>query len=104
MDAFVIMAKASQIPEGTLKVFRVKGRRIAVSRVEGKFYAIDDVCTHDDGPLGEGTLEGDQVECPRHGARFSVKTGQVLSMPAVVPVKVYPVRVSGEDVQVEIKD
>lgn len=98
---FVTVALRNQIPEGTLKVFHVGDRRIAVSRVEGKFYAIDDICTHDDGPLGEGTLQGGEVECPRHGARFSVKTGVALSMPAVVPVKVYEVRVDGENVQVK---
>ncbi len=100
---FVTVASQDQIPEGTLKVFHVGHSRIAVSRVEGKFYAIDDICTHDDGPLGEGSLRGDEVECPRHSARFSVKTGAALSMPAVVPVKVYEVRVEGDNVQVKAK-
>lgn len=90
-----------QVAPGTLRVFRLRGKRIAVSQVEGSFYAIDDVCTHDDGPLGEGTLKGDEVECPRHGARFSVRTGAALSMPAVVPVHVYRVRVDGKNIQVE---
>ncbi|MBI4396912.1 MAG: non-heme iron oxygenase ferredoxin subunit [Elusimicrobia bacterium] len=102
-DSFVTLARTEQIPEGAIRVFRAGGRRIAVSRVDGRFYAIDDICTHDGGPLGEGTLMGDEVECPRHGARFNVKTGAVVSMPAVVSVKAYVVRVLGDDVQVEIK-
>jgi 3-phenylpropionate/trans-cinnamate dioxygenase ferredoxin component len=103
IEGFVTIAVRDQIPEGTLKVFHVGENRIAVSRVEGHFYAIEDICTHDEGPLGEGTLQGEEVECPRHGARFSVKTGAALSMPAVMPVKIYQVRVEGENVQVRLK-
>ena len=101
---FTTVARTGDIPEKSLRVFLVEGRRVAVSRVEGAFYAIDDVCTHDDGPLGEGVLDGDQVECPRHGARFSVKTGEALTMPAVTPVKVHLARVEGDRVQVALRD
>ncbi len=104
MSEFQTVARVDQVPAGTLKVFRVKGRRIAVSQVEGVFYAIDDLCTHDEGPLGEGLLKGDEVECPRHGARFSVRTGAALRMPAVTPVKVHPVRVDGQKIQVKLED
>lgn len=100
---FVTVARREQVPDGRMKVFRVKDRRIAVCRMDGRFYAIDDVCTHDEGPLGEGELKGEEVECPRHGARFNVKTGAAVSMPAVVPVRVYAVRVEGPDVQIEWK-
>jgi len=65
-------------------------------------YAVQDLCTHDDGPLGEGTLVDGQIQCPRHGARFDVKTGAVGRMPAIVPIRVYPVKVEGEDVLVQI--
>jgi 3-phenylpropionate/trans-cinnamate dioxygenase ferredoxin component len=99
---FVTVAKADQVPEGQLKVFRAAGARVAVCRLEGKFYAVEDVCTHDEGPLGEGTLRGEEVECPRHGARFNVKSGAAVSMPAVVPVKVFEVRVEGADLQVKL--
>lgn len=104
MSEFQTVATVDQVPPGTLKVFRVKGRRIAVSQVEGAFYAIDDLCTHDEGPLGTGTLAGDEVECPRHGARFSVRTGAALRMPAVTPVKVHPVRLDGHKIQVKLED
>ena len=87
-----------------MKVFRAQGRRIALSQVDGAFYAIDDLCTHDEGPLGDGAIKGDEVECPRHGARFSVKTGAALRMPAVTPVKVHSVRVDGQNIQVRLED
>ena len=96
------IATTDAVPRGQVRVFDVGGRSIAVANVDGTFYAIDNVCTHDRGPLGEGTLVGDQVECPRHGARFDVKTGQVRALPAVRPVRTYPVKLSGDEVQVDV--
>ena len=64
------------------------------------YYAMDDLCTHDGGPLAEGILDGDVIECPRHGARFDVKTGAVLCLPAVTPVPVYDVKVVGDEIKV----
>jgi 3-phenylpropionate/trans-cinnamate dioxygenase ferredoxin subunit len=72
--------------------------------VDGEFYAIDDVCTHDGGPLGEGELDGEQIECPRHGARFDVRTGKAVTFPAVHPVGTWPVKVEVKDVLVEKKE
>ena len=102
MAEFVTVAKTDDIPAGETRTCAVNGKELAVCNVGGTFYAIDDVCTHDGGPLGEGYLEGDQIECPRHGARFDVKTGKALKLPAVMPVNAYPVRVEGDDVQVEL--
>lgn len=99
-DGFVTVAKVGEIPEGGVKVVRVGDQSIAVFHVDGGYYAMDDVCTHDGGPLAEGFLEGDTIECPRHGARFNVKTGAVLSLPAVVPVPTYEVRVEGDAIRV----
>lgn len=96
-----VVAKESDIPPGTMKVVRIGELRIAVCNVEGKFYALEDVCTHDDGPLGEGSLKGGELECHRHGARFCVKTGAARRMPAVVGVRTFPVKVSGGSVEVE---
>lgn len=104
MADFLTVARVEQVPPGTLKVFRVKGRRIALSQVDGVFYAIDDLCTHDEGPLGDGPLRGDEVECPRHGARFNVRTGAALRMPAVTPVKVHAVRIDGQNIQVKLEN
>jgi 3-phenylpropionate/trans-cinnamate dioxygenase ferredoxin subunit len=86
-----------------VKSCEVDGKRIALCHVDGSFYAIDDVCTHDGGPLDQGQLEGDQIECPRHGARFDVKTGRALTLPAVRPVNSYPVQVEGDDVKVALE-
>ena len=102
MGNFVNVASVDLVPPGTLKVFQVNGKRLAVSHVDGAFYAMDDLCTHDEGPLGDGALRGESVECPRHGARFNVKTGAALSMPAVVPVKIYPTRLDGRQIQVDL--
>jgi 3-phenylpropionate/trans-cinnamate dioxygenase ferredoxin subunit len=98
----VTVAKATDTPPGTISVHEVNGTRIALCNVNGKFYAIDDVCTHDGGPLDQGELVDNLVECPRHGARFDVKTGQVLCLPAAVPIHSYPVRVDGQDVKVQV--
>jgi 3-phenylpropionate/trans-cinnamate dioxygenase ferredoxin subunit len=76
--------------------------RIALCNVNGRFYAIDDVCTHDGGPLDQGELDGNLVECPRHGARFDVTDGRAVVLPAVRPVKTYKVEVEGEDVKVSV--
>ena len=98
------VAKLSEIRPGKMKIVAVDGIGIALCNVEGQLYAIEDVCTHDDGPLGEGTLEGKEVECPRHGARFDVRTGAVTRMPAVAPVRTFPVKVEGDSVFVEVRN
>jgi 3-phenylpropionate/trans-cinnamate dioxygenase ferredoxin subunit len=100
-SGFVTVAKTTDIPVGQVRVFSVDGLEVAIANVDGAFYAIDDVCTHDGGPLGEGTLFGDLVECPRHGARFDVKTGRVRALPAVVPVHTYVVKVEGDEIMVD---
>ena len=99
---WVKVAQTGEIPAGKTKVVEARGQRLALSNVEGKFYAVQDLCTHDNGPLGEGELVGEEIECPRHGARFNVKTGAAVTLPAVIPVKTFPVKVSGDEVLVEI--
>jgi 3-phenylpropionate/trans-cinnamate dioxygenase ferredoxin subunit len=83
---YVAVARVGEIAEGGRKIVRIEDQEVAIFLIEGGYYAIDDVCTHDGGPIGEGTLEGDIVECPRHGARFSVRTGAAVAMPATSPV------------------
>jgi len=99
-DGFVTVAKVGEIPEGGVKVVWLEGQAVAVFLIDGAYYAIDDVCTHDGGPLAEGTLEGAVIECPRHGARFDVRTGAVLAMPATTPVPTYAVKVDGDQIRV----
>jgi 3-phenylpropionate/trans-cinnamate dioxygenase ferredoxin subunit len=98
---FVTVARVGEIPPGERKIVRVDDREIAIFHLDDGYHAIEDVCTHDGGPVAEGVLEGDVIECPRHGARFNVKTGAVLSFPATSPVPTYPVRVQGDEIQVE---
>jgi len=104
LTGFVKLAKASNIPDGTVRTYAVADDSIALCNVDGKFYAIDNVCTHDDGPLGDGTLVGCEVQCPRHGARFDVRTGAVTAMPAAVGVQAYETYVAGEDIYVKLDD
>ena len=101
---YVRVGKASDIPAGRAEVFDVEDRKIAVFRLEDGFYAIEDICTHDGGPLAEGEIEEDQVICPRHGARFNIKTGDALTLPAVTPVESYPVRVEGNELFIGLPD
>jgi 3-phenylpropionate/trans-cinnamate dioxygenase ferredoxin subunit len=77
---------------------------VVIFNVGGQFYCIADVCTHDGGPLEDGKLEGYEIECPRHGARFDIRTGAVLSLPAVIPVPAYEVKVEDGYVLVESPD
>lgn len=104
MAEFVKVAKISELPPGTRKLIDFEEVTVAVFNIDGQFYCIEDVCTHDGGPVAEGELDGFSIECPRHGALFDVRDGAVLSMPAVVPVPTYEVKVEGDDIFVESPD
>jgi 3-phenylpropionate/trans-cinnamate dioxygenase ferredoxin subunit len=97
------VATRADVPPGSVRVFQVNGRSIALANLDGAFYAVDNLCTHDNGPLGEGTLWNGTIECPRHGARFDVQTGAVKALPAVRPVRTYPVHVDGDEVSVDVE-
>jgi 3-phenylpropionate/trans-cinnamate dioxygenase ferredoxin subunit len=103
MAKYLTVAKTSDIAPGTVRVFDVDGQAVAVANVDGQFYAFADVCTHDDGPVAEGELDGCVIECPRHGARFDITTGAVLSMPAVVNLPVYDLKVEGGEVRINLQ-
>ena len=102
MSEFVKVAKVEEIQPGQGRTVAAGGCQIALFNINGTFYAIDNTCTHAGGPLGEGMLEQEQVECPWHGARFDVKTGEALAAPAFEKVASYKVRVNGSDVEVEV--
>ena len=102
--AFRKAANLSEVPRGCVKVVEAGGEDVLLCNVQGTLYAIANRCTHDDGPLSGGTLLGEEIECPRHGARFCVRTGEVRSLPAVVPVPTYHVRVEGDDLLVDVED
>lgn len=103
MAEFVTVATVDEVPPGDRIVVEVGDEFIAVFNVNGEFYAIADLCTHDDGPLAEGTLDDYAIECPRHGARFDIRTGEVLRWPANRPVPRYDVRVVGNEIQVAVE-
>lgn len=92
------VAKKSEIAPGTTRRVVVDGTEVLLCNVEGEIYAIEDVCTHDGGELDQGELEGCRIMCPRHGAYFDVKTGAALTLPAILPVPTYEVRVEGDDI------
>lgn len=94
------IAKAADLPNGERLFFELDGKPIVLFALNGEYLAIEDVCTHDSGPVGEGELDGEQIICPRHGARFDIRTGKVLSFPAVTDLKVYKVRVKDEYIEV----
>jgi nitrite reductase/ring-hydroxylating ferredoxin subunit len=100
----VVLAPSSELMEGQARVFEAGDIRIALCKVESKIYAIEDLCTHDDGPLGEGSVNGFAIECPRHGARFDVRDGSVLRMPAASPVRTFPAHEKDGQVLVEIEE
>lgn len=102
MPEWTIVARLADLPEGQAITVQVGTKRLALARADGTVYAIDDVCTHDGGPLGEGYVDGYDLECPRHGATFDVRTGRPTRLPAVAPVKTYQVRVEGDAIQVAV--
>ena len=102
-QVLLAVAKVGDIPAGQFKSVVVNGKPILVCHTETGFYAVDDTCTHDNGPLADGWLEGNAIECPRHGARFDVTSGKVLCLPAAVPIRSYPVRVEGDEVKVSVE-
>jgi nitrite reductase (NADH) small subunit len=101
MANFVKIALASEIHEGVGKTFAVNGKSVAVFNVHGKYYAIDSVCGHRGGPLGEGMLDDNIVTCPWHGWQWDVATGKSLFNPNIT-VKSYPVEVEGNDIKIEM--
>ena len=96
------IATLDELPEGEPRVYRVGELYLAVCKVEGKIYALEDRCTHDDGPLASGCLHGYELECPRHGARFDIRDGSICRMPAHGEVPTFKVRIDGREVFVEL--
>lgn len=103
MSEFVKVAEVSELPPGGRKTFTLDGLPVALFNVEGEYFCLGDVCTHDGGPLADGELSGYEIECPRHGALFDIRTGAALVFPATVPAPIYRVRVEGNDVLVSLE-
>ena len=101
--AFVKAARVSDIPPGRIRVVELEEEDVALCNVDGEIYAVANVCTHDGGPLGDGYLLGDEIECPRHGARFNVRTGEVKSLPAIMPIPTLEVKIEGDEIWIDIE-
>ena len=99
---FLEIAPISELPEGERLFVEIEGKPIVIFNIGGQLFSIADVCSHDDGPVGEGRLEDFNITCPRHGAQFDVRTGKVIQMPAVVDIPAYPVRVADGMIQLGI--
>ena len=100
MSDWVTVARAAELAPGQWRAVDADGARIVVFNLGGEYYAIEDVCTHDGGQLTGGVIEGGEIVCPRHGARFCIRTGAALTAPAYEPVATFPVRVENGVIQV----
>ena len=103
MTEFVKVATTDDIEPGGALVVEVKGKEIAIFNADGEYFAIDNMCTHEEASLAEGELAGYEVTCPLHGARFDITTGEVLCPPAYDDVACYPVRVTGNDIEIGVE-
>lgn len=99
---FIKAARTEEIPPGKMTRVDLAGRRILLANVDGRFYAAADRCTHEDASLSRGVLRGEWVKCPLHGSRFNLRTGEVVEEPAIDPLRVYPVRVDGAELWVDL--
>jgi 3-phenylpropionate/trans-cinnamate dioxygenase ferredoxin subunit len=106
MTDFVRVASAADIPEGGKLLVEVDDRLVVVFRVDRRYYCLDDVCTHDGGPLSEGQLDTARftIACPRHGAKFDIRDGRALTMPATQPTSAHEVKVEGDAIYVKLGD
>lgn len=102
MSDWIVAAETDTLKPGEVCVVDADGTAIAVFNVAGEFFALEDVCTHDGGQLTGGCIEGGEVVCPRHGARFSIRSGEALTPPAYEPTAVFPIRI--EDGKVLVRD
>ncbi len=102
MPDFKKVASGTEIQPGEMMIVEVDGEEVAIANVGGEFFAFSNTCTHRGGPLGEGILTGDVVECPFHAGQFNVRTGAVVGPPPSEPVQTYAVRVDGDDISVAL--
>lgn len=100
MSGWVDVARADEIAKGSHIVIDVDDVDVVVFNLDGEYFAIEDVCTHDGSEISSGCLKGDEIECPRHAARFSIRTGEVTAPPAYEPIDTFPVQVVDGVVQV----
>ena len=103
MAEWIDVAGIDELTPGNRKIIMTDVAEIAVFNLDGEFFAIEDVCTHDGGELASGVCDGDQIICPRHGARFCIRSGKVLTPPAYEDIETFPVRIDQGVVQIDIE-
>lgn len=102
-DHFVTVAKNGFLEPGELMYVEVDDEPVCLINLGGELYAINDCCTHEDASLSDGTIEGDEIECPMHGGAFNIRTGAPAAFPVAVAVETYKVRIVGDEVQVAVR-
>jgi 3-phenylpropionate/trans-cinnamate dioxygenase ferredoxin subunit len=102
MSKFAAVARTGEIEVGQIKPIVVEGKHLLLCRTQDGYFVVDDTCTHDEGPLAGGCLEGNEIECPRHGARFDLATGEVRCLPAAVGIRSYPVSIEHDRILVDV--
>ncbi len=103
MSNFVSVAKVSDFDNQQAQCVEVEGKSIALFKLGKEFFAIDDTCTHEGGPLSDGNIDGDEIECPWHGGCFNIRSGKVTLDPADEDVSIYAVRLSGDMIEVDVE-
>ena len=101
---FIDIVPVDQLPEGERLFLELGGKSIVLFNLAGKLFAIGDVCTHDNGPVGDGEVEENEIICPRHGGRFDIRSGKATSLPALIDIPAYPVRVVGGVIQIGVPE
>ncbi len=102
-EKYVTVAKVGDLEPGELMYVEVGDEPVCLINLDGELFALNDTCTHEEASLSDGTIEGDEIECPLHGGAFAIRTGQPVAFPVVVPVETYGVRIAGDEVQVAVK-
>lgn len=101
-EQYTTVASLKDLKTSKLMCVKPQGLRIALAYVDGKVFAVDDMCTHEDASLSKGSLHGECVKCPLHGSRFDLNTGAALDEPAEDAVTTYPVKIEGDDILVKL--
>ena len=103
MIDYLKVATTDEIPVGAKKIVEIDYDMVAIFNIDGEFLAVEDICTHDGGTLADGEVKGDEIICPRHGAKFSLRTGKALCMPAYEPIESYTIKVENGDIYVGVE-
>jgi len=103
-ETYLDVCSIDDLPLGERLFIQLGDVPVVIMNVDGEYFAIEDVCTHDDGPLGKGEIEDNEIICPRHGARFNLRTGAVISLPAVMGVKTYPIKIESDRILIGVEE